>query len=104
MNLLRGRTAADYINTGEWSKKSIKEAKKYCSVNVAASSEDRNFSYIPPRESWRLNKEAAYVHICSNETIGGVEYHWIPDTGEIPLVADMSSHILSRPSTSPGMD
>jgi len=97
MNLLRGRTAADYINTGEWSKKSIKEAKKYCSVNVAASSEDRNFSYIPPAESWRLNKDAAYVHICSNETIGGVEYHWVPDTGEIPLVADMSSHILSRP-------
>jgi len=97
MNLLRGRTATDYINTGEWSKKSIKEAKKYCSVNVAASSEDRHFSYIPPRESWRLNKDAAYVHICSNETIGGVEYHWVPDTGEIPLVADMSSHILSRP-------
>jgi phosphoserine aminotransferase len=97
MNLLRGRTAADYINTGEWSKKSIKEAKKYCSVNVAASSEDRNFSYVPLRESWRLNREAAYVHICSNETIGGVEYHWIPDTGEVPLVADMSSHILSRP-------
>jgi len=97
MNLLRGRTAADYINTGEWSKKSIKEAKKYCSVNVAASSEDRNFSYIPPAESWRLNKDAAYVHICSNETIGGVEYHWVPDTGETPLVADMSSHILSRP-------
>jgi len=97
MNLLRGRSAADYINTGEWSKKSIKEAKKYCHVNVAASSEDRNFSYVPPREKWRLIKDAAYVHICSNETIGGVEYHWIPDTGDIPLVADMSSHILSRP-------
>jgi phosphoserine aminotransferase len=97
MNLLRGRTVADYINTGEWSKKSIKEAKKYCSVNVAASGEDRKFSYVPPRETWRLSKNAAYVHICSNETIGGVEYHWVPDTGEIPLVADMSSHILSRP-------
>ena len=97
MNLLRGRTLADYINTGEWSKKSIKEAKKYCSVNVAASSEDRGFTYIPPQDSWRLSKEAAYVHICSNETIGGVEYHWVPETGEVPLVADMSSHILSRP-------
>jgi len=97
MNLLRGRSIADYVNTGEWSKKSIKEAKKFCSVNIAASSEDRNFSYIPPRESWRLSKDAAYVHICSNETIGGVEYHWIPDTGEVPLVADMSSDILSRP-------
>ena len=97
MNLLRGRNVADYVNTGEWSKKSIKEARKYCSVNVAASSEDRNFSYVPPRETWRLSKDAGYVHICSNETIGGVEYHWVPDTGEIPLVADMSSHILSRP-------
>jgi phosphoserine aminotransferase len=97
MNLLRGRSVADYVNTGEWSKKSIKEAKKYCSVNVAASSEDRRFSYIPPQQSWKLSKDAAYVHICSNETIGGLEYHWVPDTGAVPLVADMSSHILSRP-------
>ena len=97
MNLLRGRRIADYVNTGEWSKKSIKEAKKYCSVNVAASSEDRGFTYIPPLDAWRLSKDAAYVHICSNETIGGVEYHWVPETGEVPLVADMSSHILSRP-------
>jgi len=97
MNLLRGRSVADYVNSGEWSKKSIKEAKKYCNVNVAASSEDRHFSYVPRQETWLLSKDAAYVHICSNETIGGVEYHWIPDTGEIPLVADMSSDILSRP-------
>jgi len=97
MNLLRGRTVADYVNTGEWSKKSIKEAKKYCTVNVAASAEDRGFTYIPARETWKLSKDAGYVHICSNETIGGVEYHWTPDTGEVPLVADMSSHILSRP-------
>ena len=97
MNMLRGRDRADYINTGEWSKKSIKEAKKYCSVNVAASGEDRNFSYIPPRDSWKLDPGAAYVHICTNETIGGLEYHWVPETGEVPLVADMSSHILSRP-------
>jgi phosphoserine aminotransferase len=97
MNLLRGRSVADYVNTGEWSKKSIKEARKYCTVNVAASGEDRNFAYVPPRETWRLSRDAAYVHICSNETIGGVEYHWVPDTGEIPLVADMSSNILSRP-------
>ena len=97
MNLLRGRSVADYVNTGEWSKKSIKEAKKYCSVNVAASSEDRKFTYIPPQQSWKLSPEAGYVHICSNETIGGLEYHWVPDTGTVPLVADMSSHILSRP-------
>ena len=96
MNLLHGRPVADYVNTGEWSKKSIKEARKYCSVNVAASSEDRQFSYVPARETWRLTPEAAYVHVCTNETIGGVEYHWTPDTGDVPLVADMSSHILSR--------
>ena len=97
MNLLRGRTVADYVNTGEWSKKSIKEAKKYCTVNVAASSEDAKFTYVPARDTWKLSKDAAYVHICANETIGGVEYHWTPDTGDVPLVADMSSTICSRP-------
>ncbi|HVJ76014.1 MAG TPA: 3-phosphoserine/phosphohydroxythreonine transaminase [Casimicrobiaceae bacterium] len=97
MNLVRGFGGADYVNTGEWSKKSIKEAKRYCTVNVAASAEDANFTYVPPRERWKLDPGAAYVHICSNETIGGVEYHWTPDTGPVPLVADMSSHILSRP-------
>ncbi|MDO8299574.1 3-phosphoserine/phosphohydroxythreonine transaminase [Lacisediminimonas sp.] len=96
MNLLDGRTGADYVNTGEWSKKSIKEAGKYCTVNVAASSEDRNFTYVPPQQDWQLDPDAAYVHICTNETIGGVEYHWVPDTGAVPIVADMSSHILSR--------
>ena len=96
MNLLGGKKAADYVNTGEWSKKSIKEAKKYCTVNVAASSEDRQFTYIPARATWKLDPGAAYVHVCTNETIGGVEYSWTPDTGYVPLVADMSSHILSR--------
>ncbi len=97
MNLVHGFTVADYVNTGEWSKKSLKEAKKYVNVNVAASAEDQGFTYVPPRETWRLTPGAAYVHICSNETIGGVEYHWTPDTGDVPLVADMSSQILSRP-------
>ena len=97
MNLVNGFKSADYVHTGEWSKKSIKEAKRYCTVNVAASAEDANFTYVPPRERWKLDPGAAYVHICSNETIGGVEYHWTPDTGPVPLVADMSSHILSRP-------
>src|SRR2546426_4641303 len=97
MNLLGDRTAADYVHTGEWSRKSIKEAKKYCQVNVAASSEDENFTYVPARESWKLTPGAAYVHVCTNETIGGIEYHWTPDTGDVPLVADASSHILSRP-------
>jgi phosphoserine aminotransferase len=97
LNLLRGRTGADYIDTGEWSKKSIKEAQKYCAVNVAASGKGGNYTSIPPRAGWRLDPDAAYVHICSNETIGGVEYHWTPDVGQVPLVADMSSDILSRP-------
>jgi phosphoserine aminotransferase len=97
MNLLRGRSTADYVNTGYWSKKAIAEAKRYCRVNIAASSEDANFTYVPARERWTLDPAAAYVHITSNETIGGVEFHWIPDTNGVPLVADMSSHILSRP-------
>jgi phosphoserine aminotransferase len=97
MNLLAGKSAAAYVNTGEWSKKSIKEAQKYCKVDVAATSADRNFSYVPAQSTWRLDPNAAYVHVCTNETIGGVEYHWTPDTGSVPLVADMSSHILSRP-------
>ena len=97
MNLLAGKSTADYVNTGEWSKKSIKEAKKYCTVNVAASAEDRSFTYVPAQSSWKLSPDAAYVHVCTNETIGGVEYQWTPETGSVPLVADMSSHFLSRP-------
>jgi phosphoserine aminotransferase len=96
MNLLGGRSSADYVNTGEWSKKSIKEARKYCTVNVAASAEDRNFTYVPAQAAWKRGNDPAYVHVCTNETIGGVEYQWTPDTGDVPLVADMSSHLLSR--------
>ncbi len=97
MNLLRGHASADYIDTGEWSKKSIKEARKYCGVNVAATGKEGNYTAIPPRASWKLDPAASYVHICSNETIGGLEYHFTPDVGSVPLVADMSSDILSRP-------
>ncbi len=97
MNLLRGKHKADYINTGEWSKKSIAEAKKYCSVNVAASSEADKFCSVPKRDTWKLDPDAAYVHYILNETIGGVEFQDIPDTGKVTLVADMSSTILSRP-------
>lgn len=90
----------DYINTGSWSTKSLKEAKKYANVNVAASSEAEKFSRIPPRDTWKLSADPAYVHICTNETIDGVEFHYVPevaaDTNGAPLVADMSSHILSR--------
>ena len=95
MNLLAGKGKADYVATGEWSKKAIKEAKNYCDVHIAASSEDRNFSYAPKK--WNVRPDAAYVHYCSNETIGGVEYHSVPEHGSAPLVADASSHFLSRP-------
>lgn len=97
MNLLRGRKTIDFVNTGEWSKKAIAEAKKFATPNVVASSEDRNFTYVPKQSTWKRSKDAAYLHICSNETIGGVEFPFTPDTGDTPLVADMSSHILSRP-------
>ena len=97
MNLLRGLTKADYLNTGEWAKKAIAEAKKFCDVNIVASSEDRNFTYVPKQAAWKRSADAAYLHVCTNETIGGVEFHWTPDIGATPLVADMSSHILSKP-------
>ena len=97
MNLLRGKPSADYLNTGEWSKKAIKEAKKYGAVNVVASSEDKNFTYAPAQSAWKLDPNAAYVHITQNETIGGVELFWTPEIGDVPLVSDMSSTILSRP-------
>ena len=97
MNLLRGRTGADYINTGDWATRSIAEARHFCTVNVAASGEPGGFTAIPPQREWRLDPQAAYVHLCANETISGLEFHWAPDTGGVPLVADMSSNILSRP-------
>ena len=97
MNLLRGRTSIDFVDSGEWSKKSIKEAQKYAAVKVVASSKAEGYTRVPDRVTWQLDRDAAYVHICANETIGGVEYHWTPDTGEVPLVADMSSNLLSRP-------
>ena len=97
MNLLRGKTTADYFNTGQWSKKAIKEAQRYCDVNIVASSEDTNFDTVPDKSTWKLNPDAAYVHYTANETIGGVEFDDIPDTGNVPLVVDLSSTILSRP-------
>jgi len=97
LNLLNGKTTADYFNTGQWSKKAIAEAKRYCDVNIVADSSEQNFSTIPEVDTWQLNPEAAYVHYTPNETIGGLEFQEIPDTGNVPLVADMSSNILSRP-------
>ncbi len=97
LNLLGDKIAADHVNTGAWAKKAISEAQHYCLANVAASSEATNFDRIPPRAEWQLDPKAAYVHIIGNETIGGVEYHDIPDVGDVPLVTDMSCTLLSRP-------
>jgi phosphoserine aminotransferase len=99
LNLLRGSNHADYVNTGLWSGKAIAEAVRYCDVHVAASAEDRHFTYVPDPATWQVRKCAAYLHVCSNETIHGVEMPFCaspPDFG-VPLVSDMSSHILSRP-------
>jgi len=97
LNLLAAGGVADYVDTGHWSQKAIAEARKYGNVNVAASAADAQYTCIPPQSAWRLSRDARYVHVTTNETIGGVEYFWIPDTGGVPLVADASSHILSRP-------
>ncbi|MEO7496190.1 MAG: 3-phosphoserine/phosphohydroxythreonine transaminase [Massilia sp.] len=100
MNLV-GRTAqpatVDFVRSGSWSGKSIKEAARYANVNVAASSAADKFSRVPPQSEWKLTPGAAYLHICTNETIDGVEYNFVPDVpADTPIVADMSSHILSR--------
>jgi phosphoserine aminotransferase len=97
MNLLRDKTSADYLDSGVWSEKAIAEARKYGKVNVVASSKDEGYARAPARESWKTNLNAAYFHYTPNETIGGVEIFPIPETGGVPLVADMSSNILSRP-------
>ncbi|HHT63828.1 MAG: 3-phosphoserine/phosphohydroxythreonine transaminase [Bacillota bacterium] len=94
MNLMSKNKKADYIHTGNWSKKAMAEAKLYGKINIAASSEDKNFSYIP--DNYAFSPDADYVHITSNNTIEGTAFKRFPDTGSIPLVADMSSHILSE--------
>ncbi|VAW71340.1 Phosphoserine aminotransferase [hydrothermal vent metagenome] len=97
MNFCAEGQSADYIVTGAWSKKAVAEAKRLCTVNIAGTSESSNFSDVPAIESLQLNPEAAYVHYTPNETIGGVEFPYIPETGEVPLIGDFSSTILSRP-------
>ena len=87
----------DFVHTGSWSGKSIKEAARYANVNIAASAEEGKFTLVPPQESWKLSRDAAYLHVCTNETIDGVEFNFVPTVqGDTPIVADMSSHILSR--------
>ena len=97
LNLSAPGDTVDYVLTGSWSKKAIAEAENYCNVNVVADSSPAGFTELPPQESWRRCDDAAYLHYTANETIAGVEFHYVPDVGHPPLVADMSSSILSRP-------
>lgn len=97
MNLAAEGDSADYIDTGHWSSKAISEASPYLHVNVAASAKADDYRRIPTRDNWQLDPGAAYVHYTPNETIHGVEFHEVPDVGTVPLVADMSSSILSEP-------
>ncbi|PKM94165.1 MAG: 3-phosphoserine/phosphohydroxythreonine aminotransferase [Firmicutes bacterium HGW-Firmicutes-1] len=96
LNLMNGSKKADYLLTGEWAKKAIAEAKRYGEVNVIASSEDKVFSYIPEYNKADFTKDADYFHITSNNTIFGTRFTELPDVGDVPLVADMSSNILSE--------
>jgi phosphoserine aminotransferase len=100
LNLAGRKTQAatiDFVQTGSWSSKSVKEAARYAKVNVAASGEAGGFTGVPPQETWKLSDDAAYLHVCTNETIDGVEFNFVPTVqGDTPIVADMSSHILSR--------
>jgi phosphoserine aminotransferase len=96
LNLSAPGQSADQVVTGQWSKKALLEGQRFGSVNVAATSEDSGFTTVPPQEAWQLDSSAAYLHYCPNETIGGLEFDFVPQI-DVPLVADMSSTILSRP-------
>jgi phosphoserine aminotransferase len=96
LNLAGPDDTVDYVLTGSWGKKAAGEAGKFCNVNIAADASDRNFTYIPDESGWARTDDAAYLHITPNETIAGVEFHFVPG-GDAPIVADMSSNILSRP-------
>lgn len=97
MNLRKRGNIADYVVTGLWGKKAVKEASRFVTANRACDMESDRFTGIPEQSTWHLSDGAAFVHYTPNETINGVEFEWIPDTGKIPLVADMSSNILSKP-------
>ncbi|MGH8831361.1 MAG: 3-phosphoserine/phosphohydroxythreonine transaminase [Polaromonas sp.] len=100
LNLSRG-ASADFVVTGSWSDKSQKEARKYCDVQIAATNENGGHTSLPPPAGWKLRRDASYVHVCTNETIHGVEFQDLPDLkalgSEAPLVIDFSSHVASRP-------
>ena len=93
LNLLNGQ-AADYAITGGWSKRSVEDASAYGKINVVTSTEETHYKNVPAFSDWHLNKYAAYLHICTNETMSGVEFDGLPNAGDVPIVADMSSHIL----------
>ncbi|HSR02359.1 MAG TPA: aminotransferase class V-fold PLP-dependent enzyme, partial [Methylophilaceae bacterium] len=93
LNLLNGKSA-DYAITGSWSQRSADEARMIGNINIVAKSNP--YTYVPDFSEWQMHTKAAYLHICTNETINGVEFEALPDTGHVPIVADMSSHILSR--------
>lgn len=97
MNLAAEGSTVDYVNTGSWSKKALGDARRYCRVNLAADAADSGYNHIPPVSGWKRSPGAAYLHYTPNETIGGVEFHFVPEVGGVPLVADMSSTLLSRP-------
>lgn len=97
LNLSAADDTVDYVITGTWGKKAAKEAARFCNVNIAADAADSSYSNIPDETTWQKTANAAYLHYTPNETIGGVEFHFVPQTEDIPLVADMSSNILSRP-------
>lgn len=96
LNLAGPDDVADYVVTGSWGRKAAAEARKFCTSNVVADASDKNFTYIPDEDGWNRSDKAVYLHYTPNETISGVEFHFVPG-GEVPLVADMSSTILSRP-------
>ena len=97
LNLAPAGAVADYVNTGTWSGKAIADAARYLQVNVAADAVGGGYTGVPPEALWHKSRDAAYLHYCANETIHGVEFPFIPQTAEVPLVADLSSTILSRP-------
>jgi len=97
LNLLHGKTTADYVRTGIWSDKAIEQSQRYCNVNLVADTKETGYTSIPDFSTWKVNPGAAYLHYITNETVNGVEFNWTPDVGDVPIVADMSSNILSRP-------
>jgi phosphoserine aminotransferase len=97
LNLLRGKNTADYLYTGMWSEKAMKEAACYCDVNLALSIKHNSFTSLPSPDLWNLNSGSAYVYYTDNETVHGVEFQSVPETGDVPLVTDMTSNLLSKP-------